>query len=75
MAEAATFLQDLELDIAKLKHKLAVLKDSKPADELTPDDVYEMRPELKQSFQESLASDNWSTGDSKAEAEAKNAGL
>lgn len=65
MREAVAFLEDLELDIAKLKHKLAMLKEAKPADEMTPDDVYEMRPELKQQFDEALSNDNWSTSDGK----------
>lgn len=63
MAEALKFLEDLELDVAKLKHKLALLRNSKPVDELTPDDVYEARPELKKSFEEALSNDNWSTED------------
>lgn len=66
MVEANAFLETLELDIAKLKHKLALLKNAKPAEELTADDVYEARPELKQAFQEALANDNWSTDSDEA---------
>jgi len=67
MAEAQTFLEELELDMAKLKHKLELLRNSKPAEELTPDDVYEVRPELKVAFQEALKADNWSTVDGTAD--------
>lgn len=67
MTEATQFLEELELDVAKLKHKLALLRNSKPVDELTPDDVYDARPELKKSFEEALSNDNWSTENGKPE--------
>lgn len=71
MSEAMAFLEQLELDIAKLKHKLAMLKEAKPADEMTPDDVYEVRPELKEAFDQALAADNWSSSEAKEEKEAQ----
>lgn len=71
MTEALKFLEDLELDVAKLKHKLALLRNSKSVDELTPDDVYEARPELKKSFEEALSNDNWSTEDGQKEKAAQ----
>ncbi len=72
MADAQRFYDSLELDIAKLKHKLALLKNAKPVEELTVEDVYEVRPELKKEFHDAISQDNWSTGTSQSDAkEAK----
>lgn len=68
MAEAEAFVSELNLDIAKMKYKLEMLRNAKPVDELTVDDVYEVRPELKASFQNQLKHDNWSTDDAKEAA-------
>lgn len=71
MTEARQYLEKLEKQIGELREKLTMLKNSKPVDELTVDDVYEMRPELKESFQKSLANDNWATVTGDAAKEEK----
>lgn len=61
MIEANKFLVTLEEKISELREKLARLKAAKPVDQLTVDEVYEMKPELRESFQKAIANDNWST--------------
>lgn len=70
MAEAEDFVVKLDEHIARLKEKLAKLKASKPIEELSIDEVYEMRPELQASFQQALKEDNWSTTEETAEEKA-----
>lgn len=71
MAEAEDFLTKLEANIAGLAGKLARLRAAKPIDQLSIDEVYEMRPELRDSFIRAMEQDNWSTEEESPEEAQK----
>jgi hypothetical protein len=63
MKEASEFLEKLELEIAKIKTQLSKLKEAKPIDEMTPDDVYNLYPELKAKIDDDFKNDRWTVTD------------
>jgi len=65
------FITNLENEIEKLEGKLNQLKNAKPVDEITVDDVYEMRPEWKQQFDDAIKQDCWTTDPSYDPADNK----
>lgn len=63
MREAADFLSKLEEGIASLKTQLEKLRNAKPIDQMTVEDVYQLHPEFKEKIYESIQKDDWSTTD------------
>ena len=55
----------------KLKSQLNKLETSKPVDELTVEDVYEMNPELREQVHQMIRDDHWAVNE---ESEKKELG-
>ena len=55
----------------KLKNQLNKLETSKPVDELTVEDVYEMNPELREQVHQMIRDDHWAVNE---ESEKKELG-
>lgn len=56
------FIINLECKVEKLKEQLKKLENSKPVDEITVEDVYEMHPELREQVHEAIRNDHWAVG-------------
>lgn len=46
-----------------MKAQLAKLENSKPVDELTVEDVYEMNPELREKVHQMIKDDHWAVSE------------
>ena len=53
------FVISLNTKVDSLKGQLFKLENSKPVDEITVQDVYEMNPELKEKIHEAIRNDHW----------------
>lgn len=65
------FIVNLETEMDKLKSQLNKLETSKPVDELTVDDVYEMNPEFREKVHQMIRDDHWAVNE---EGEKKESG-
>lgn len=72
LSASRQFIADLRDQIAGLEARLGRLQAAKPVDQLTVDDVYEMRPELREQFHRALKADCWAS-DPKAMADLEKA--
>lgn len=57
------FIINLESEVGKLKAQLEKLENSKPVDELTVEDVYEMKPELREKVHQLIKDDHWAVSE------------
>lgn len=57
------FIINLESEVGKLKNQLNKLENSKPVDELTVEDVYEMNPELREKVHQMIKDDHWAVSE------------
>lgn len=57
------FIINLESQVGKLKIQLEKLENSKPVDDLTVEDVYEMNPELREKVHQLIRDDHWAVGE------------
>ena len=58
----------------KLKSQLNKLETSKPVDELTVEDVYEMNPELREQVHQMIRDDHWAVNEESEKKESGQAG-
>lgn len=61
MEETERFLQGVEKDIVCLRERLAQIDSRPPVEEMTVDDFYEMYPEQRTLFYDSLRNEDWSS--------------
>lgn len=71
LGKAKAFLADLEKEIEGAKEALKRAENAKPVEQLTIDDVYEMKPELKTAFDEKMKRDDWYVEDAEANEHEK----
>jgi len=64
MREATDFLSKLEEGIGKLKAQLDKLRSTKPIDQMTVEDVYQLHPEFREKIYGSIKNDDWATTES-----------
>ena len=57
------FIINLESKVDKFKSQLNKLENSKPVDELTVEDVYEMHPEFREQVYEAIRNDHWAVSE------------
>ena len=57
------FIINLESRVDKLKSQLNKLENSKPVDEITVEDVYEIHPELREQIHDAIRNDHWAVSE------------
>lgn len=71
MKDSRDFIATLDKDVGLLRAKLTRIEAAKPVDELTVEDVYEVKPELREQFYQKIRDDDWSVTESAKADEAK----
>lgn len=75
LTESKEFISELNKEIQNLKDKLAQLRSAKPIDEMSADEIYALRPDIKVQFENALKRDIWlSSGEIPSEEEMKGKG-